>query len=67
MSVDALAAWILSIMLSAVPPGKSRHPREARETAEAGRARYAQIARTIAEVTLDPEEEPLFDGPHARR
>jgi len=66
MSVEALAAWVLSVMLSAVPPGKTRHTKDARETAEAGRARYAQIAREIAEVALDPAEEPLFDGPYAR-
>src|SRR5262245_32288767 len=66
MSVEALAAWVLSVMLSAVPPGKSRHSSEARESAEAGRTRYAQIARAIAEVTSDPKEEPLFDGPRGR-
>jgi hypothetical protein len=66
MSAETLAAWLLSIMLSAAPPGKSRHPREARETEQAGRARYAAIARTIAEVSLDDEEAPVFAGNHAR-
>jgi hypothetical protein len=66
MGVDALALWVLSVMLSAVPPGKSRHPMHARESVEAGRERYAQIARAIAEVSNDPDEEPLFDGSRAR-
>lgn len=67
MTVEALAVWLLSIMLSNVPPGHSRHPSEARETAEAGRARYHAIATALAKVALDPAEKPLFDGPDGRR
>ncbi len=66
MSVDALAAWMLAIMLTSVPPGKSRHPKEARETAEDGKARYAAIAQAIAKVSLDEAEAPLFEGEDAR-
>jgi hypothetical protein len=65
MSVDALAAWLLSVMMSAVPPGKSRAP-DARETVEEGEARYRAIAQAIAEVSLDPKEEPLYTGERAR-
>ncbi|MCA9619992.1 MAG: hypothetical protein KC731_13295 [Myxococcales bacterium] len=66
MSVEVLSAWLLSIMLASVPPGKSRQPVEARETAEAGAARYAAIAEAMARTTLDPDEAPLFDGPDGR-
>lgn len=66
MSVETLGAWLLSVMLSAVPPGKSRFPREAIESAEAGRARYEAIAETVARVAFDEAEKPLYDGPRAR-
>ena len=67
MTVEALAAWMLSIMLATVPPGHSRRPAEAKETAEAGRTRYEAIATALARVALDPTETPLFDGPDGRR
>lgn len=66
MTIETLSAWVLSIMLATIPPGKPRWPKEARESSEAGRARYAQIARTIAEVSMDEDETPIFSGPHAR-
>lgn len=66
MTVDALAAWMLAIMLTSVPPGKSRKPREARETAEEGKARYGAIAHALAAVALDPDEAPLFTGDDGR-
>ena len=66
MTVEVLTAWLMAIMLATVPPGRSRRPEEARETAEAGRARYGAIARAMAEVSLDPEEAPLFAGERGR-
>lgn len=66
MTVEMLTAWLLSIMLATVPPGRSRRPEEARESAEAGRARYVAIARAMAEVSLDPAEAPLFSGERGR-
>jgi len=66
MNVDLLAAWLLSIMLSAAPPGRSRHPAEAVETAAQGKARYGAIARAIATVSLDPKEASLYGGPDGR-
>jgi hypothetical protein len=66
VNVDLLAAWLLSIMLSASPPGKSRHPAEAIESAAQGKARYAAIARAIAQVSHDPKEAPLYQGSQAR-
>ena len=67
MTVEALAAWLLSIMMATAPPGGRRCAAAARETPAAGKARYAQIARAIAEVSLDPKERPLFDGLDGRR
>lgn len=67
MTVDALAAWMLAIMMTSVPPGKSRRPKEAQETAEEGKARYAAIAHAIAKVSLDKSESPLFDDKDGRR
>jgi hypothetical protein len=66
MTVDALAAWMLAIMLVTVPPGKSREPKEARETEKEGKARYAAIADALAEVVLDADESSLFDGKKGR-
>lgn len=62
MTAEALAAWLLSVMLASVPPGRSKAPKEAVETAEDGRARYAEIARELAAVALDLEEKPVFGG-----
>lgn len=44
-----MTAWLLSLMLALVPPGKV----PARESAEAGFARYQDIAADIASVTND--------------
>ena len=66
MAADVLSAWLLSVMLATVAPGKSRRPPEARESAEQGKARYTAIADSIAKVSLDEKEAPLFAGPRAR-
>jgi len=50
MSASVLAATMLSIMLAKAPPGRS-HIVEARETVEAGAARYGEIAEAIADVS----------------
>jgi hypothetical protein len=66
MSSGVLSAWLLSIMLAAVPPGRAQRTPDAKETAEQGKARYAAIANAMARVALDPKEKPLFLGPDAR-
>lgn len=66
MTIEALAGWLLAVMLSAVPPGKSGTPAEARESAADGKARYQAIAHAIATATLDPKEPPLYADPHGR-
>ncbi len=66
MTVEGLTAWLLAIMLGTVPPGSSRRPDEARETAAEGKTRYAAIAHAIAAASLDPAEAPVLTGPRAR-
>jgi hypothetical protein len=60
--IEATAAWLLSIMLSTLPAGRMTRPADAVESAEEGKARYAMIARAIAEVSHDPAERPVFGG-----
>jgi hypothetical protein len=67
MTLEGLSAWLLSIMLTAVPPGRSRSPEEARESAAQGKARYAMIAEAIAGASLDRKETPLFAGKRGRQ
>ena len=62
MTAEVLASWLLGVMVATVPPGRSRSPAEARESAEQGQARYAEIADVLARVALDPEEQPVFGG-----
>lgn len=66
MGAPALATWLLGVMLAATPPGKSRFPAESVESEADGRARYEQIAGALAEIALDPEEKPVFDGARGR-
>jgi len=54
MGPDALAAWLVAVMLAAVPPGKFQKPPIAVEPEEETRARYHALATTLAEVVLDP-------------
>lgn len=52
-------------MLSWAPPGKSKI-KDAVETPEEGKARYAEIARAAAKVAFDGQEKPLYRGARAR-
>jgi len=60
MTIDALAAWLLTAMAAWNPPADHR------EGEEAATERYSSIAHDVAEVVLDSNEEPLFDGPSGR-
>jgi hypothetical protein len=66
MSVESLSAYLLGIMLTTAPPGRTS-PASAVETPDEGRARYAEIAKSIADVVLDPAEQPIFYGASARQ
>ncbi|WP_394839914.1 hypothetical protein LVJ94_23785 [Pendulispora rubella] len=60
MTIDALAAWLVTAMTAWNPPA------EHREGEQAATERYASIAHDVAEVVLDSNEQPLFDGPQGR-
>jgi hypothetical protein len=60
--LKALTSYLLAAM-TAWMPMKSHARSEAPEVTE---ARYQQIAADIAEVVLDPDEEPLFKGEDGR-
>jgi hypothetical protein len=51
-----MAAWLLALLLAAVPPGLV----PARETEEAARERYASIAEDLAAVTTSRTEASLL-------
>ncbi len=61
MTIEILAAWLLSAMVAWVPPSQQWREGEFHAT-----DRYASIAQDIARVALDPEEPPLFEGPQGR-
>jgi hypothetical protein len=67
MGPDALAAWLVGVMLAAVPPGKFKKPAVAVEAEDETHARYQALATSLAEVVLDPEERSLFPGDDGRR
>lgn len=48
--------WLVAMMIAAAPPGRV----PARETAEAGTARYAEIAADIADTSHDPKTQALL-------
>jgi hypothetical protein len=51
-----MLAWLVALMIAAVPPGKV----PARETAEAGLERYQAIAADVATVTRSPRTAALL-------
>jgi hypothetical protein len=60
--LERLAAYLLSAMNSWVPPAQHAYYETPDDTA----GRYASIAGDIAEVALDPAEEPVFAGDDGR-
>jgi hypothetical protein len=60
--MNELVAYVLSAMLTWSPPLQHQYY----ERPEATLARYDGIAKTIAEVALDPAEPSLFGGPDGR-
>jgi len=63
--MDGIIAWGLAFMLSWAPPGRSKI-KDAIETEEQGKQRYAEIVRAAAHVAYDPQITPLFKGPRGR-
>jgi hypothetical protein len=61
-TMESLVAYLLTAMLSWVPP----YEHAPREAAADTRERYASIARDVAEVAMEGDEEPLFGGKNGR-
>ncbi len=60
--MNALVAYLLAAMIAWSPPHEHGYYEPREETL----ARYEAIARTIANVVMDPAEPPLFGGPNGR-
>lgn len=60
--LEILTNYILAAMISWVPLNQHNHLEEEEVTSQ----RYHDIAETIAEVSLDPTLEPLFEGEDGR-
>jgi hypothetical protein len=63
--MDVLISWAVAFMMAWAPPGRSKI-KEALETPDEGRARYADIAKSAMEVVYDPGRRPLFGGSRGR-
>lgn len=61
-----VAAWLAATMVMAAPPGRRHYLPEAIETKEQALERYEAIASTIAKVSFDPAEQPVFPGSMGR-
>lgn len=61
MTTQELAAYLLKVMLAAVPT--TEHSGEPTSSVT---ARYRELSDTIAAVTMDPNEPPLFRGDKGR-
>jgi hypothetical protein len=61
-----LLAWVLSIMTSVSPIGRTTYIPEDLETKAEQISRYESIARDAIEVVFDPNERPAYDGPDGR-
>lgn len=59
MNLITLKVWLLAAMIVFSPPGRATFLSVAQESKDSALARYEQIAEVIAQVALDPEEEPI--------
>ena len=64
-AATSLHQWLLKRMLNWMPTGRS-FIKDAKETKEAGKARYEKIADAMITVVYDPAEKPLFGGKYGR-
>ena len=56
--MNLLIVWLTAAMLAWSPPQTSQFGSETQ--------RYAEIARAALDISFDPAEKPLFEGPHGR-
>jgi hypothetical protein len=61
----SLETWVVTRMSTWSPPGRTTY-KDALETEDEGKARYAQIAQDAISVVYDPAEPPIFSGDYAR-
>ncbi len=61
----SLESWVTARMSVWSPPGRTTY-KEAVETEDEGKARYAEIARDAIHVVYDPSEPPVFPGEYGR-
>jgi hypothetical protein len=64
--LDTVFAWILSLIVSVAPVGRTQFHPEAKETEQETTDRYNDIAKDVVAVVYDPNEKPLFSGPNGR-
>lgn len=67
--MDAATTWLLALMSTFAPPERAAIERPFpgwQESVEDRRARYEAIASAVRNVAYDPEEKPVFGGPHGR-
>ncbi len=64
--MDIVIAWIVALIVSAAPPGRTQYFPDAKETEAETLTRYNEIARDVVEVVYDRNERPLFSGPYGR-
>jgi hypothetical protein len=64
-NVTSLHQWVVNRMISWLPPGRSL-VKDAKETPEAGKQRYEEIANTLISVVYDPKEPSIFSGKYGR-
>lgn len=64
--MNALIAWLLTFMTAVAPNTRVQWYAEAKETPEAGEARYRSIAADIASVVYNKDIPPLFNGQDGR-
>lgn len=66
---QSVVSWLTATMIAAAPLSRfspGRVNQSAVESAEDATARYGDLAEAVARVAYDPDEPPLFAGPHGR-
>jgi hypothetical protein len=64
--LDSVIAWIVSLIVSVAPVGRTQYLPDAKETETETTARYESIARDLVEVVYDQNEQPLFKDSQGR-
>lgn len=64
--MEQVIAWIVSLITSVAPLGRTQYIPEATESIEEAEARYNSIAFDVMGVAYNPLEKPLFSGSHGR-